>query len=349
MPVPDEVWFVQMRNVGTFLGPMPLDALIEMARTGVLLRRDLVRRDASDPWQSAYELPELSGEFAASVPSEEAAEIALSDNGPLTLPDSHTRPESTMVPAAVVPVDSIAFTVTSPSADVIAFPSEPPQSAEPVSTPTETTHTSASVAASDSTLDETVAANPPAWSEPVPALHPIRPRNVSAKPRRGPSALARFFAALPEFLAWFTRPIDKRLVATIAVLALLAWYFFPSAQPVRRPPPKTAEVAGVIRFNGKPVSNALVLFRPDRSQGTIGPPSMGQTDAAGQFQLTINNTHTGAVVGKHQIAVRTREFSGSSEPSMSVPTRYAQVETSRLVADVLPDQLNEITLDLTSN
>ena len=139
------------------------------------------------------------------------------------------------------------------------------------------------------------------------------------------------------------------MVAAIGVLAVLVWYFLPSGKPVRRPPPTTAEVAGVIRFNGKPVPNVLVMFRPDRSQGTIGPPSVGQSDESGQFKLTINNVHPGAVVGKHQVAVRGRDSTGSSPSSGAVPKRYAQFETSPLVTEVLPDQVNEITLELKSN
>src|SRR5207249_1369935 len=113
MPVPDEVWFVQMQNVGTCLGPMPLNALTEMARTGVLLPHDLVRRDKATTWQPASELPELSGEFEVSIPSAEVG--VLSDD------DSIALSESAKTSAVSVPIKPQAFAATNPSPDVVAL------------------------------------------------------------------------------------------------------------------------------------------------------------------------------------------------------------------------------------
>ncbi|HLQ44966.1 MAG TPA: GYF domain-containing protein, partial [Planctomycetaceae bacterium] len=347
MPVPDEVWFVQMQNVGTCLGPMPLTALAEMARTGVMLPHDLVRRDKSTTWQPASELPELSGEFEVSLPSAEAAEV-----GVLSEDDSITLSESAMTSAVSVPVIPRTFAAANPSPDVVVLAAEPQPSVERASPnpsvfefetaakspladsldaashepampaeatatppPFETTRTMASATAAGQSV-ETVLPNIPSRSSPA-ASRPPLPQRWSPKVERGPSMLAKCTRALSALPALLTRPIDNRLVMAVTVVALLVWYFYPSGRAAPRPPPQTAEVAGVVRLNGKPVSNALVLFRPDRSQGTVGPPSVGQTDAAGQFKLTINNTHAGAVVGKHQVAVQSRGSDGRSPGSFA--------------------------------
>ena len=387
MAAPDEVWFVQLKNVGTFLGPIPLDALIEMARTGVLLRRDLVRRNESEHWRSASELPELMGEFSAGVPTEDDDEpVASTEANPPTLAASIAKTESVVTAADDVADDPLAFAFSGPSADVVVFPTEPPPSVElvatqrsdlnfemvseppvaartenaphttsrttdvpPTSVPTEPTRTDANLTANESTADEPVRADLAAWSASAPVAPPAFPKCSATTSRRGPSALARLRESISELPATLKKPVNLRMVAAIAVLAVLVWYFLPSGKPIRRPPPTTAAVAGVIRFNGKPLPNVLVMFRPDRSQGTIGPPSVGQSDESGQFKLTINNVHPGAVVGKHQVAVRSRDSTASSPSSGAVPKRYAQFETSPLVTEVLPDQVNEITLELKSN
>ena len=392
MAPPDEMWFVQLKNVGTVLGPMPLDAVIEMARTGVLLRRDSVRRNESEHWRSASELPELMGEFAASVPSEENAEAAAVTEGRVaTMPQPISSPQSAASANVDVSDDPLAFAFSGPSADVIVFPTELPRAIEPASalpndfgfaTAKELAVADRSVAvssatarpqdapspsvsfeptfsgtnpvatnpsANDASADDPVGANLASWSAPAPVAPPAYPRTFPSKAHRGSSTFARFGEAASELLTKLRQPVPLAVIGVLALLGLLGWYFFPSGQPVRRPPPQTAEVAGIIRLNGQPLPNALVMFRPDRSQGTIGPPSVGQSDASGQFQLTINNVHPGAVVGKHQVAVRSRDSTGSSSSSATVPKRYAQFETSPLITEVLPNQVNEITLDLKSN
>lgn len=52
MPLSSNQWFVQM-DLGVVLGPMPRDELVDLAQTGALLERDLVRNGADGTWQSA--------------------------------------------------------------------------------------------------------------------------------------------------------------------------------------------------------------------------------------------------------------------------------------------------------
>lgn len=393
MSDPDEVWFVQMRDLKTFLGPMPLDALTEMARTGALLRQDLVRHNEYDSWQSASEIPQLSGEFAIAIQSEETRDVvSLIDDESLTLADSVARRETAQTPALALPDDSMNFAFTGPSSDVIDFAAESPASVEPESTqpsqhdfetaeipdvvnsPDTVSHDVASqqivpamnvtspplprpaatIPEREDLVDENsllalaVTENRPPWTAPAPILRPAPRRIGPSKIPRAPSVLTRLgeaFSVLPD---WWNKPIYRLLVTSATLLGSLIWYFMPPREPERRPPPQTAEVVGVIRLNGKPVPNALVMFRPDRSKGTIGPQSVGQANPSGQFELTINNKYPGAVVGKHQVVVLSRDSAGSSASSSSVPVLYSQLETSPLTAEVFPDQLNEISLELKS-
>ena len=56
-------WYVQT-DFGALLGPMPADALSELARTGALLHRDQVREGSDGVWQLASDLPGLFDEAA---------------------------------------------------------------------------------------------------------------------------------------------------------------------------------------------------------------------------------------------------------------------------------------------
>ncbi len=60
-------WYVQT-DFGALLGPMPSDALSELARTGALLRRDRVREGADGDWRLASDYPELFDETAQQTP-----------------------------------------------------------------------------------------------------------------------------------------------------------------------------------------------------------------------------------------------------------------------------------------
>lgn len=56
-------WYVQT-DFGALLGPMPADALSELARTGALLRRDQVREGTDGVWRLASDCPGLFEEAA---------------------------------------------------------------------------------------------------------------------------------------------------------------------------------------------------------------------------------------------------------------------------------------------
>jgi hypothetical protein len=72
---------------------------------------------------------------------------------------------------------------------------------------------------------------------------------------------------------------------------------------------KYVPVSGVVRVNGKPYPNAMVYFQPVGSKEDPNPGrgSTAKTDESGRFVLKTEDDKDGAVVGKHQIKVRTYE------------------------------------------
>ncbi len=70
---------------------------------------------------------------------------------------------------------------------------------------------------------------------------------------------------------------------------------------------KYVPVSGVVKLNGKPYANAVVLFQPVGGKDNINPGrgSAGITDDNGRFTLKTDDGHTGAVIGTHQVTIRT--------------------------------------------
>ena len=94
-------WFVQT-GFGTILGPMPDDALLEMIRTGALLRTDQVREGLGDEWRIAADYPEMFNaapfslaihDSGGSVAEKETPTISAPDFDP-TFSRSKLRPPS---------------------------------------------------------------------------------------------------------------------------------------------------------------------------------------------------------------------------------------------------------------
>ena len=51
-------WYVEM-SAGITLGPMPFDAVVELAETSAIMRGDRIREESSKEWKSAHEVPGL--------------------------------------------------------------------------------------------------------------------------------------------------------------------------------------------------------------------------------------------------------------------------------------------------
>jgi hypothetical protein len=101
-----------------------------------------------------------------------------------------------------------------------------------------------------------------------------------------------------------------------------------------------APVEGVVTYNGTPLAEAGVLFKP-----TQGPFAMGVTDEEGRFTLTTANQE-GALIGEHQVAVSkaetiVRHIAGNPMPVLQtkalIPEKYFDGASSQLTASVKDD------------
>lgn len=66
--------------------------------------------------------------------------------------------------------------------------------------------------------------------------------------------------------------------------------------------PNLGTVKGQVTLNGTPVPFAYVKFQPITPRGTYGS---AYTDAKGVYTLQFSQTRQGALVGKHNVSVRT--------------------------------------------
>lgn len=113
--------------------------------------------------------------------------------------------------------------------------------------------------------------------------------------------------------------------------------------------PPLRPVQGLVTYQGKPVSNANVLFTPES-----GPISMGVTDSNGHFFLSTG-TRTGATLGKHRVTITafepTPEIDSENEravkpPVSRIPAQYGDLRMSGLTAEVGSQTSSEINFEL---
>lgn len=126
--------------------------------------------------------------------------------------------------------------------------------------------------------------------------------------------------------------------------------------------PKTvrvAKVTGRVTLDGKPLPKASVTFVPMASKENLnpGPTAQGMTDAEGRYQLSVDVSTPGAVVGKCRIYITTilsdpaideRDAGGPVRKVRDkVPAKYNM--GTELEFDVPPGGTAEANFDLTSN
>lgn len=96
-------WYVEM-SAGITLGPMPFDAVVELAETSAIMRDDRVREESSKEWKSAHEVPglfddggsadlssgvvSLSGFEVADTPADATAQQSASSEEPTRKPEA---------------------------------------------------------------------------------------------------------------------------------------------------------------------------------------------------------------------------------------------------------------------
>jgi len=123
-------------------------------------------------------------------------------------------------------------------------------------------------------------------------------------------------ACLP---AWHTKRPPSRVTTFAAIVAGVLLII-----GCGQDGPPRGEVTGRVTLDGKPLANALVIFRPEGAR-----PSTGITDAGGCYQLTYLPDISGAVVGGHRVMIVT---ASENDPTEKVPARYnAETELERAV------------------
>ena len=111
------------------------------------------------------------------------------------------------------------------------------------------------------------------------------------------------------------------------------------------------QVEGVVRFDGDPVTRAMVSFYPADARASVG-----FTDQEGHYELQYIKNTKGAVIGEHTVTISTKidreddpptsEFGGKGREE-TMPPKYLERKKSVLVKTVESGR-NTINFDLTS-
>lgn len=231
-------WYVQT-DFGALLGPMPADALSELARTGALLRRDQVREGTDGVWRSASDWPGLFEEAAQKHRPPDTLQEPASPNASFRIAsskrllddlmktekdDDSQRPEMT----AAKPIAELDFEVDVPLLAPATVTKPPAVIASRAANEFKTPPTPV-VAPPPPPIPVSAPAPPP---EPVPAVEPPPPTDRTTGWE--PPVPARRFPTAPTFSP--KRSLWKRLmpaaVATALVLALVTvWWIWPRQRP----------------------------------------------------------------------------------------------------------------------
>jgi len=85
-----------------------------------------------------------------------------------------------------------------------------------------------------------------------------------------------------------------------------------------------AKVSGKVTYNGKPVTNGTVFFKPDESTGTVGPGAAAALKADGTYIMSTENPNDGVIVGTHKVGITGIEPIEGGEATPEVdPTKDA--------------------------
>src|SRR5262245_43476373 len=84
---------------------------------------------------------------------------------------------------------------------------------------------------------------------------------------------------------------------------------------------KYVPVSGVVKLDGKPYGEAVVVFSPvgTSKQPNPGQTSSAETNASGRFVLKTADLKTGAVAGKHLVRIQTRTTVAQFDRSIGTP------------------------------
>lgn len=115
------------------------------------------------------------------------------------------------------------------------------------------------------------------------------------------------------------------IVATVAAIASGC------SEPVEYIP-----VEGTVYYRDKPLSTGVVMFQP-----VSGPPSRGDIQADGTFQLTTPGRGDGARTGPNTVRISSRQTASANDTEIAlgpslIPQRYSDFASSGLTAEVKP-------------
>lgn len=126
--------------------------------------------------------------------------------------------------------------------------------------------------------------------------------------------------------------------------------------PVATDEPSVA-ASGIVTFKGQPLSGYQVVLMPEGDRR----PAMGVTDAEGKFVLGTNAPGDGAPPGKSKVAVvwagpettvdavdqsAIDDPSKMPKPSVVIPEKFSNPETSGLTAEVPEAGTSELKFEL---
>jgi hypothetical protein len=107
--------------------------------------------------------------------------------------------------------------------------------------------------------------------------------------------------------------------------------------------PERGDVEGVVTLNGVPLPNVQVIFVPESVGDANASRSVGYADREGRYRLQGDRGETGAVIGRHVVAVtdpRSLPIPGKSAPQKGgrpvsrVPERYTVLSRTPLGTEV---------------
>lgn len=134
--------------------------------------------------------------------------------------------------------------------------------------------------------------------------------------------------------------IRSFLELKVAIVAVLCTLVGCSGQATDLP--ETGYVSGVVTMDGKPMTNALVVFQP-RSGGRN---SMGKTDKEGRYELNYNGDVKGAILGEHKVVIQTAVNNPAEMKKETIPAIY---NSRSLLLERVDEGDNNIDFSLDSN
>jgi len=86
--------------------------------------------------------------------------------------------------------------------------------------------------------------------------------------------------------------------------------------------PGLGRVTGTVTMDGQPVPDASVIFD---AANPGEPPSLGKTDASGNYELYYSRGHKGATIGEHAVYISTYQAPNDENPQPkkeTIPAKY---------------------------